>query len=882
MARSKKYKSFASKLGIGFDPILDIIETIDSKSDLDTFSQIPPFNIKKTTDIDYLFEISIPGVKKDDIIAYLDADKLSITAPVKKAADPDNDDVYLHRGIFSGGNWEVKLDVARNLQFKAAEYIDGILHVHFVDTNILRESKRLAIGPFPKPDVEYKVDYTHAGSPILVPVSEKTAEVVQMELTPEVVETVSEPTPTVGIEVNEDTKVVLPTEIPAIVEVEVTKDPDTEQTIIEVKDATYEVSDDVVLNVVKTEESRADIVVATSVEDNDVSEKVKEVIAQAIDNEVVFAPVLTPSVDAEIVEVQPVIIPTEDDETKLIVDVPETIPQVVELVEVVNEDKETTVEISLNEPVITDETVLIPVVTPGVEQNDIVVAIQPELNDKLQGVTENLVSDLETALEVADVTVVPVDEDVKVDDSASEASQETVETPVEVAVADTIGQIVEVIPTVEDGVVKIEVVDATHEIVSDVVNTEVIATEEGKSDIVVAVDTVQAEEIQASTGVNVIEEVKAAIEETAPVVVESPVIPEEVTTSLVIVETPEDAPNVDVVVPDAVASIVEVVVTDEGKVELQNVTETIPEGDLIPVVTPGGEDKHDIVAVVSKETSAKLEAVTEVPVESLVHDALAIAQPELVLPGAEASEEAKTHDSVTVETKTEDAPSVEVTVPAELPQIVEVVVDKVDVNPEVAAPDVEVHLEPATYEVSDNVTLEVVKTEEGKADLIVAIPDEVKAELENAGVENLVPAIQEAVGSNNVEDPVIVAPESEENKEVTVKEDETLESQVTVIVPNEITPVSVAEVVTSDDLGTQIKLVPVDENVPENVELLPVVTPGVEQNDIVVAVTPEVKEVLADENIQTVLETALEEATVTVIATEDSKIEEIVDKESNQ
>lgn len=170
--KRKNYTSLVAKVGLGFDPVLDLIEQVNDTLSYDDLTAIPPFNLKKTTDKNYVVELSLPGAKKEAIKAQLDSDYLVVSAKVDDAYDPEGDDLYFHKGIFSGGKFEAKFLIAKNLQFKGANFEDSILSIELEDTNLPRSTTLLPIGPFPVDTKEVKVEYNSAGEPQIVPVGE--------------------------------------------------------------------------------------------------------------------------------------------------------------------------------------------------------------------------------------------------------------------------------------------------------------------------------------------------------------------------------------------------------------------------------------------------------------------------------------------------------------------------------------------------------------------------------------------------------------------------------------------------------------------------------------------------------------------------------------
>jgi HSP20 family molecular chaperone IbpA len=884
--KNKRYDSFVTKVGIGFDSVLDTIELVDENTSYDDLSKIPPYNIKKTNEVDYYVELSVPGAKKEAIKATVDVDSLTVSATVDAPVDPEGDDLYFHKGIFQGGKFEAKFALAKNLQFKSADLVDGVLTIKFVDSNIKRATTILPIGPFPakEEDKDYKIEFNSAGQPVMILVSDtvESATTVIPVVIPSV-EPATEPVKeevkaeeapasegTVTVTVNEDntnvptTEVVLPDPLPQIVEVSIdlvgnSTTSSEPQATITVEDATHEVSDNTVLETIKTPEGQPDIVVsvpaevAATAEANgiDIVSDVKAAVEEAAP-EIVAAPIAPETT----VSSEPVVVKDEEtSEPKIEVVVPEELPPVVELVK--SEEPASTdspvVELVPADPTnIPEDHVLVPVVTQE-GQNDVVVAVAPELHEELTNAGVDIAADVSTAVIEAAPEVPVVPETVTEVVNADVKTEPTVEVTLPVELPQIVEAKVDEVPAVvdtksEEPQVSVEVKDATAELPDNVV-TDVIKTEDGKADVVVAIDADTHAEL-LDKGVDVIEAVKAAVEQSEEV--KAPDLPpatEEVPTTDVVVAPSDghvDAEPVTVTVPDVVPQVVEATVNKDNTVILSDSSASIPEeATVTPVVTQEGQP--DIVVVTTPETDKKLDDLG-VDVAKDVSAAVIAAEPEVVTPSDTPADvvEAAAPETTTVVTNddsTKEA-TVAVNVPVEVPQIVEVKLDEVAPTVDVKSeePQVTVTLTDATHEVSDNVTLETVKTPDNKADVVVAIPTEVQAALDEKKID-IMPAIEAAVNSEEVKLPdVPVVTETPKTEEVTVVEADAKAKvdEVSVIVPETVTPVMEAKIETADDLGTTVKLVPTDSAIPADAELVPVVTPAGE-NDIVVAVPEEVK-----------------------------------------
>jgi hypothetical protein len=682
---------------------------------------------------------------------------------------------------------------------------------------------------------------------------------------------------------------------------EVDKKSTEPQATIVLTDATYEVIPDaVVTEVIKTEDGKSDIVVAVPVEAHaeltDAGIDVNKVITDALAKSEVAAPELPAPVEepsSTVIEV-----PSTGTGDLVAVVIPEVLPSVVEAT--VEDGQVVLTDVSENIP--TDATVIPVVSAPG--QPDIAVAVTPETQVALDDLGVDVVTDVSAAIVEAKTEVVPAEV------IAPPVFPDLVETPVvvngentevptvEVVLPDPLPQIVEVSldkvaevvdPASETPQATITVEEAVHE-VSDNVITEVIKTEEGKSDIVVAIpEEVHAELIDK--GIDVVQAVTEAIAQSEIAAPEAPVVE-----PTPVVETPvqiASGEEIKVVAPEVIAQVVEATVEvvptgfnslgeptgGDTTVVLTDVSTNVPaDAELVPVVTAKGE--HDVMVVVTPETQAALDtAGIDVAVD--VGAALVEAKTEVVVAEVTPTEVAPAPEAAVTETilnaDNPDVPTVSVTMPDPMPQIVEVTVDPIPaaaaLDPASTEPQVVVTVSDATYEVSDNVSTDVIKTADGQSDVVVAVTEETKAALEAVGVdvmETVKAAVEEAAPAA----PELPAPEpmvEAETITVSVTDPATDVSKLEVTTSDVIAQVVEAKIVEPVVEGTPaIELVNVSENVPADTTLIPVVTQE-GQPDVMVAVSPEVQATLEAANVDIAADVskALVEGEVEVAKTEE-------------
>jgi molecular chaperone IbpA len=705
---------------------------------------------------------------------------------------------------------------------------------------------------------------------------------------------------------------------PQVVEAKVNKKSDTEVSVV-ISDATIEVSEDVVLEKVETKPGKADVVVAIKEEDKkvledaavDLKETVKEVV-ETLDSE----PKLPEKTEKS--EEKKTVLVDADVEDKPTVEV--TVPKEVTSVVAVKKDEKPTnpevpaIVVEDTSEKISDTAELVPIVTPS-GNPDIVAAVEPEVKaeveakggdvkDVVEKAIAAVVEDVVTA-EPVDAKAVEVASEVVpvkvVEAAAKEVKTELLnkedDTKATVEVKNEIEEPVKVVEvkvsegeTIADG--KLEVVDATVE-VSDGAELSVVKTEEGTTDIVVAATP----EVKAEA-----EKLGTTVEEVVEAVVEAPVsdpkpVEEEVT--VIVDKTVDDKPTVEVTTPKEVSQVVvaevvepEVATDAPVAVKLSDTAEDVPaDAELVAVVTP--KDQPDMVVAVPAEAKEKIDTeVLAEAVEKAVNqadvvvdtpvDEVAVEEASEVSEVVEKLDEiAKEPATIVVDKEAEDKPTVEVTLAAE--ESPEVVAVKLDENP--SDPDVPaIVVEDATIEVSDTAELSVAKTEEGKADVVVAIEPEVKTALEDAGVV-VEEVVAKALETNDAVPEVPVVEEALVD-EVTVMVDKTDEEKPTVevsvpdVVP-QVVKAEIKEAPVGEDLAIELK--PVGDAIPEDAEVVAVVTP--EGNpDMVVAITPEVKaeaEAAGVANTAEVVEKALNQADVTVVATDSTTVDEAAVEEAS-
>lgn len=797
---------------------------------------------------------------------------------------------------------EAKVEKVEEVVDKESEHPQVVIDVKDVAEEVSEDAESTPVKTEEGKDVvvAVKPEDKEAAAKAEVDVVEKVKEAIDAAVAPEPADVDKEPEKPVE-EVSE-VKVELPEKVPQIVSVDEVKVEDDGSVKVVVKDATIEVTDTAELSVAKTEEGKSDVIVAAEpkvkAEAEELGVDLEKAVADAVaaENKTPDIPVASEETTTILVDKTEEVLPTVE------VTVPDTTTQVVEakIDEEKSTDEKPAIKLEDTSESVSETAELIPVLTPA-GQPDIVVAVEPEVREKLDAAGANVEVAVEKAVNQADVsveTVTEVDQAAveeasavpevaeKLDEIAKEPATIVVDEAaddkptVEVTLsAEEAPQVVEVVKTEpeKEGAVAIEVKDATIE-VSDTAELTVVSTEEGKSDVVVAMEPEVKKELE-DAGVKVEEVVKEALE-TNDAVPELPVTPEITEDVAVLVDkTADDKPTVEVTMPETVTQVMELKsetepTTEEVAVKLEDTSGAISDtAELIPVVTPEGQP--DIVVAVEPEVKAILDdagANTEQVVEKAVNQADVVVETTAVVDQEKVDEAsavpevkekldeiAKEPATILVNDAVEDKPTVEVTLAAEgSPQIVEVKKDETPTSEDIPA----IVVEDATYEVSDNVETEVVKTEEGKSDVVVAIDPEVKKELEDAGVD-IAEVVSEALETNDAV-PELPAVEEGDKVELTIT-DEKDEPKLEMVIPETISQVVEAKVI--DDTGETpvIELADTSENIDPEAEVVPVVT-AEGQDDAMVVVPPETKEVLdnAEVSVEKDISDALVEANVAV------------------
>ena len=131
MTNQKAFGQF-SPFSVGFD---EIFNTLSMTSKLNSKPNYPPYNIVKSGE-DYRIEISMAGVKVEDIDVEVKDNTLTISA---EQTDEKKGVEYIHKGI-SERDFYKSFALAEYVEVKDAVVLDGILVIS-LEKNIPEEEK---------------------------------------------------------------------------------------------------------------------------------------------------------------------------------------------------------------------------------------------------------------------------------------------------------------------------------------------------------------------------------------------------------------------------------------------------------------------------------------------------------------------------------------------------------------------------------------------------------------------------------------------------------------------------------------------------------------------------------------------------------------------
>lgn len=122
---------------IGFDRILDNLESIMNVTQPMNSDKYPPHNIVSLADNRYVVEIAVAGFKQEDIDITLEKGVLIVSANAKLEGEPNVK--YLYKGIGTRA-FTKSLRLADTVIVRGAEFNDGILRIGL--ENVIPEEQK--------------------------------------------------------------------------------------------------------------------------------------------------------------------------------------------------------------------------------------------------------------------------------------------------------------------------------------------------------------------------------------------------------------------------------------------------------------------------------------------------------------------------------------------------------------------------------------------------------------------------------------------------------------------------------------------------------------------------------------------------------------------
>jgi molecular chaperone IbpA len=127
------FEPFAQRT-VGFDRILNNLESIMNVTQPMNLEKYPPHNIILIDETRYIIELALAGFKQEDIDIVVDVDML-----VVKADSKDDKSNYLYRGIGARA-FTKTFKLADTVVVSGASFENGILRIYL--ENVVPESRR--------------------------------------------------------------------------------------------------------------------------------------------------------------------------------------------------------------------------------------------------------------------------------------------------------------------------------------------------------------------------------------------------------------------------------------------------------------------------------------------------------------------------------------------------------------------------------------------------------------------------------------------------------------------------------------------------------------------------------------------------------------------
>jgi molecular chaperone IbpA len=129
-------RNLLTPYAVGFDRVFDRLNTYVANQNHMTPTGFPPYNIRRDGDYNYVIEMALAGMSKDDLEVQVADQTLTVRSKEKK---PDEGGELLHRGI-SYRQFSRSWTLADEVVVNDAKMKDGMLSIHL--EHVVPEEKK--------------------------------------------------------------------------------------------------------------------------------------------------------------------------------------------------------------------------------------------------------------------------------------------------------------------------------------------------------------------------------------------------------------------------------------------------------------------------------------------------------------------------------------------------------------------------------------------------------------------------------------------------------------------------------------------------------------------------------------------------------------------
>ena len=129
-------RNLLTPYAVGFDRVFDRLNTYVANQNHMTPTGFPPYNIRKDGDYNYVIEMALAGMSKDDLEVQVADQTLTVRSKEKK---PDEGGELLHRGI-SYRQFSRSWTLADEVVVNDAKMENGMLLIHL--EHVVPEEKK--------------------------------------------------------------------------------------------------------------------------------------------------------------------------------------------------------------------------------------------------------------------------------------------------------------------------------------------------------------------------------------------------------------------------------------------------------------------------------------------------------------------------------------------------------------------------------------------------------------------------------------------------------------------------------------------------------------------------------------------------------------------